>query len=386
MPQYRLVGHATGHARLMERPGDPPQVWRATFAGADGPISITIGDSVEVVDHVPRHLGFLVQVDRPDADMDSAVGNAMRDAETALMFVSSLVRAPISTVEPVVAYEITTGITHRPFRQWFLPPVGTGKVAMREGALDTVLGAYLGSSDDKLRWRLAQSMSWHRSALTFVEPLQRFMQLWMAAEALEPRLVELFGPFTHPPPPARPPAFPGLRALATAAGHSNDPIAKTKKLRDELFHTLRIDGRELVNRATELIPFLENLLPVAWGGLLGIADFQTLGAEAATTPHPMRLLLSATIIEPDSARWGWGKHPQFDGALTTRRIDSDDPRDVHVSYEQSFNGKNFDEFQPGGMSMWGPTGPSVGEATLESTRVVREDGTIEDLPLASEDR
>ena len=79
-------------------------------------------------------------------------------------------------------------------------------------------------------------MSWHQRALEETDAIARFMGLWIACEALEPRLRDLFGVRDRAPEakgllrrlkmrraPSRV-AFPGLKALAEAEGAATDLV------------------------------------------------------------------------------------------------------------------------------------------------------------------
>jgi hypothetical protein len=223
-------------------------------------------------------------------------------------------------------------------------------------------------------------MSWHRPALRLTDSLMRFMQLWVAAEALEPRLVEHFNP---PPPRGDQPApFPGLRALATALGDTEDTLRKAYTLRNDLFHARRVTASGMRTRADTLVPFLENLLPAAWGRLLGLPNLEMKVASAATTPHRVSVVFHGTLVERDASRWGWANHPHLVGELTARRVPTDDPRDVSVTYDHNLKPNNVDSYEPGGFEIWGPSGPYTGTWSLGGARVIRADGTVEELPPA----
>jgi hypothetical protein len=296
------------------------------------------------------------------------------------MMISAVARAPTGAAEPLLAYEITNGVERRTFRQWFLPPVEKGKTAVPQEAFGAIMPAYLGASDEKLLWRLTQSMSWHRLALRLSDSLMRFMQLWIAAEALEPRLVELFPPPSPRAPPDRRPPFPGLRGLATALGDSDDTVKQAYTLRNDLFHARRVTVSDMRSRADALVPFLEGLLPAAWGRLLGLADLETKVASAATTPHRVSAVVNGTLIEPDATRWGWGNYPYLAGELHAHRVPTDDPREVSIRYTHNLQHRNVENYEAGGFEIWGPSGPNTGTWKLGPTRVIRADGTTEDLP------
>jgi len=380
VPRLRLVCRADSQARLMEKPGDDSAIWNFRVLADDGEIEITIGDDVRVADGIPNHVGLVIQVDRDGADIATAVAAAQLDAEVALMMLSAVTRAPTGAAEPLVAYEVTDGVERRAFQQWFRLPVMTGKVPASEQAFGELMPAYLAPSDQKLLWRLTQSMSWHRLALRAADSLMRFMQLWIACEALEPRLVELLAP----PSPSgdQPPPFPGLQALATALGDPDNTVKRSYTLRNDLFHARRVTVPDMRTGADALVPFLENLLPAAWGRLLGIVDLGQKVAATATTAHPVTAIVHGILIEPDASRWRWANHPHLEGELTARREQTEDSRDVSITYDNNLHHVNVDNYEAGGLEIRGPSGANVGSWTFGGARVIRADGTQEEIAPA----
>lgn len=362
----------------MEKPGDDPAIWNFKVLADGTEVEITVGDDVRVVDDIPHHHGLVIQVDRDGDDLASAAAAAQNDAEVALMMLSAVARAPTGAADPLVAYEISDGVERRAFQQWFALPVMTGKVAVSQEAFGALMPAYLAAKDEKLLWRLTQSLSWHRLALRATDSLMRFMQLWIACEALEKRMVELLAP----PAPADgdpPTPFPGLKALAAELGDSDDTVKKAYTLRNDLFHARRVTVPDMRARADALVPFLESLLPAAWGRLLGIADLEQKVAATATTPHPVTAIVRGTLIESDPSRWGWANHPHLEGELTARRVETDDPRAVSITYDNNLHHVNVDNYEAGALEVRGPSGPSVGSWKFGGARVIRTDGTEEEI-------
>jgi hypothetical protein len=82
--------------------------------------------------------------------------------------------------------------------------------------------------------------------------------------------------------------------------------------------------------------------------------------EQAVVPYPARLLVFATIVQEDETLWDSSRHPHFEGNLRAIRVDTDDPREVGVTFETKLTVRNAEGMQLRRMEIRGPEGPSVG--------------------------
>jgi hypothetical protein len=208
---FRVVFHATSEFRLMEKPGDEAARWNFNIILPEGPVHISVRDRVVLENDVPSHKGLEIQVDRPASDIDAAIESSIGDAETVLIMLAAAGRAPVRPVEPQVAYDITPGLTERDFVQWYHDvPIVVGKSRVTTAGFGPLYEALFtereGVTDQRVMWRVLQSMSWHRRSLDETDPLTRFLILWLAFEGVGPVLAEHYAVDSS--------GFGGLRALA----------------------------------------------------------------------------------------------------------------------------------------------------------------------------
>lgn len=251
-------------------------------------------------------------------------------------------------------------------------------------------------TDEKLLWRLSQSIGWHQRALTEPDAVNRFMGLWIACEALEPRLRELFSSNSESRQPygivlrlqVKPlklklerqrsrVVFPGLKALAESEGADDDLVKRAYTLRNDLFHSRRIPAPTLIATARDVIPGLETLLPSGWARLLGISERTRDFPEVSVVPHAVGMFFDAELFNQDQSQWDVFRHPHFVGKIDAVRKPSADPRDVSADYPTNLNVENIDgdknTWRALGAGIVGPSGPNVGSGSLAGPpTVIRE--------------
>jgi hypothetical protein len=199
------------------------------------------------------------------------------------------------------------------------------------------------------------SLSWHRLAMSETDALTRFLILWLAFEALTPLLAEHYAVDAG--------GHGGLRALADATGEGGSAfITQVLGLRRDVFHTRRVSVEGMKERAAAYLPGLQRLLVLGWLVILGRpTDELDLFPNEAVIPYPARLIVFANLVQDDASVWGPGNHPHFDGRLKPIRVDTEDPRDVAVTYEANLTVRNAEGMQLRRMEIRGPTGPNVGK-------------------------
>jgi hypothetical protein len=339
----------------MERPGDDPVVWRLKIAHPqEGETDISIRDQVTLAgDDVPVHAGLVVVVDRDADSLEQAIERAEVEAARILALLTAAGRAPTSERHLLVAYEITPGANERRFRQWFWDtPFALGKTPVPQVVFRDLFEGFTRGDDSKMRWRLNQSLSWHQRALAEADAVARFMGLWIACEALEPRLRELFRVTEQPSEhegilyrlklkrAPRRVTFPGLKALADAEGAADDVVKRAYVLRNDLFHSRRVEAGQLMSRARESIPELEGLLPSAWARLLGLTERTADFPEVSVVPHAVGMFFDAILLDQDERQWDIFEHPHLVGTINAVRNPTDDPRDVSANYPTNFQIRN----------------------------------------------
>lgn len=377
--RFRVLFRAETYLRLMEKPGDPAGNWRLpqrdATTGAE--IEIVVRDVIEVGGvggDLPIHQGVTLVVTRPASDLDEAIASAGSDATVALALMSGVARAPTAPPLPMLAYDVTPDESQRRIRQWFREtPIVLGKAIVPEALFGEFFQKFVECSDTKLLWRLTQSLSWHQRGLREADEFARFMALWIACEALEPRLRELFNAVSEEPAkqgllqrlrlrePKRSKriVFPGLKALAEAEGADSELVKRAYTLRNDLFHARRVTVPEMRERATKLLPGLESLLPSAWLRLLGMSERTADFPPASVMPSPVSMIFDAVLVDQDEKQWSEDVHPHFDGTIAAERKLAADTRDVTVDYPTELRVKNATEWRPIGTSVYGP-GPRLG--------------------------
>jgi hypothetical protein len=302
-----------------------------------------------------------------------------KDVAVALALLSAAARAPTSDRRLLLAYDITPGASERRIRQWFWEtPIALGKTPVPQPVFGDLFKSFTECGDMKSGWRLSQSLSWHQRALGESDAAARFMGIWIACEALERRLLELFGVNPEQREPQdqcqRAPGmtFPGLKALADAEGAPNDLVKDAYTLRNDLFHARRVAAPTLISEARRLIPQLEALLPSAWSRLLGISERTPDFPEASVVPHETGMFYDAVLLNQDESQWDRDRHPHFVGTIDVVRNPTDDPRDVSVSYPTNLEVRNLTgtdaTWRNVGVNIVGATGPHIGTGTIEGLK------------------
>jgi hypothetical protein len=381
--RFRVVLHANSHLRLMERAADDPVIWTLKVTHPEqGETEISVRDEMTVAgDDVPVHVGLVIVVERNAISLEQGIEEAELEAARVLALLTAAGRAPTSDRRLLVAYDITPGANERRFRQWFWStPFALGKTPVPQPVFGDLFQGFTSSGNKKMAWRLHQSLSWHQRALEETDAIARFMGLWIACEALEPRLRDLFGVRDRPPEakgllyrlkirraPSRV-AFPGLKALAEAEGVATDLVRRAYTLRNDLFHARRVDVSELLAKARQSIPELEELLPSAWARLLGLPERTPDFPEVSVVPHAVGMFFDALLLKQDESQWDLFKHPHLVGEINAVRKPTDDPRDVRADYPTNFKIRNVtgdgDTWRGLGVGIVGPSGPHVGTGGL----------------------
>jgi hypothetical protein len=370
---FRVVFTAETHFRLMKRPGDAPESWAFNFPEEAQPATVRVRDAVVTEDDVPWHRGLEIQVEVGADELAEAMRSAEQWAESVLTLLAAAGRAPSTSAEMQVAYEVTPNVREREFAQSYRDlPILVGKTPVPQEAVSALFEPLLagppGSQDWRLTQRIMLSLSWHRLAMSETDPLTRFLILWLAFEALNPLLSEHYG--------VEGKGFQGLRALAGEGGEGgSDFVTQVLGLRRDLFHTRRVPIDGMKDRAREYLPRLERLLVLGWLTLLGRPEAELkLFPEEAVVPFPARLIVYATFVQEDEKEWHSDRHPHLEGELRPIRVDTGDSREVGVRFETKLTVRNAEGMKLRRMEIRGPGGPSTG---------TWDDFEVQDEPEAS---
>jgi hypothetical protein len=376
--RFRIVLRTDSHFRLMERAGDDPMTWNLNTRDPEGDeTAISIRDEVEVRGQdVPVHTGLVIVVECSADSLEEGIDKAEGDAAVALGLLSAVARAPTANRRLLLGYDITPGQAERRIRQWFWEtPFALGKTPVPQHVFGDLFKSFTKCSDRKLSWRLSQSVSWHQRALGEADAVARYMGLWIANEALEPRLRELFGVKVEESEAESQIAFPGLKALAEAEGVGGGVVKDAYTLRNNLFHARRVEAPVLVTEARRLIPQLEALLPSAWARLLGISERTSDFPETSVVPHELGMFFDAVLLGQDEKQWDGRRHPYFAGKIDAVRRPTEDPRDLSADYPTNLQVRNVGEegdatWRALGVGIVGPSGPHVGTGSVAGPEIV----------------
>jgi hypothetical protein len=371
--RFRVVFFMLSGARLQEHAQDPPGVLKIEVTLETDSAEVFLRDRVETVDGIPVHRGIEAQVVVGAADFDEAFAMARGLASLYCTALSTASRSWIDAPEPVVAYEITPGVTMRAFRQWYPDlPVPTGKTTVPAEALRLIQERLLGlPTSDPHTFFIRMASEFYTGALREIEPVLHFMLLWPAAEALDDPLrclLSKVGPDQR---------HWGMTALARQQGEDPRLIDDAYKLRSDLLHgRAGRTSQDLIADATKLGDRLEALIVSALWLVLGAGEALPLLPSTVTSGHPVRQILHAEI-EGDPAGWHYDSHPHAIAQHETKRVKDADQ--IHVEFSRTFTPQNCDKLHGPAIEMWGPHGPNAGKVDFSSAKVIRAGGEEEDV-------
>ncbi|MGH2355030.1 MAG: hypothetical protein ACRDI2_03205 [Chloroflexota bacterium] len=292
---FRVVYAADTHFRLMETSGAGPATWKINMNIEGTATDVLVRDIVTTDNDVPTHRGMDVQVVVPASDIQNAVVSADRAAQTVLSLQSAAARAPIHSLQPFVAYDITPGATARLLMQWFpTPEFPTAKTAVPADAFRLLHKGLHTLSDQRLSKRLHLSIDWHRAAVRETEPLFRFLSMWAALEAVGNPVSEKYAVDVR--------GWHGLRCLAQDRGRASEVISEVLDVRRHLMHDLSVRPADIRPRAQRLVPVMEDLVIAAWALLLGAPQAVSDFPKSSVTAHPMRQVFKVILLDEDEAQ------------------------------------------------------------------------------------
>lgn len=316
---FRAVFHSDTRVRLRQQATDPAGEWTFRF---DAPGNVVraegvVRDSVRVDEEgIPWQPGLEVAVEVEAEGVEEAEAVALSVAETALFMLACARRAPVRQAKLHVLYEIGPDVSERVFRQVFWGfPVPTGHATADQDAI-VQLWNQLMTVSDRIQHRVVVSLSWFRLALEEADPLMRFVRLWLAAEALDPLLRDLYGlkqyEESQPEPveKKKPPSNPGLRELERRTfGDASEVIRGALKLRWAVFHPQRKTRLQLLAMAKPVNGPLEDLIVAGWRAALGMTEDPF--PETSVGPETMNFILDGLIVDYDVTQLPSGAHPHM---------------------------------------------------------------------------
>lgn len=326
---FRFVFIAASDARLMERAADDPAEWIFEHSATE---KVLVRDVVARTNEVPRHAMLNVQVTCSGTALtDDLFDHARALAETTLILISGASRAPTGDLDFFVAYETTPNAEGHSFLQWLaaaeVPAPRTPVSASLMGELWDAINT-AASSDPPLAERVVLSMSWYRRALRETEPLFRFTNLWLALEAINPRLADDFDV-----PSDERQGLSGLRRHMEETSTNGRALFRASvKARNDLLHVNRVLPADVRQRIAPLIAPLDDALIAALRKLLLKPTSAAAFPASSVWPYPNRYIVRAKL-QPDEEGWSKDRHPWFDQELNLKLRE---PAEAgKVTYDQS---------------------------------------------------
>jgi hypothetical protein len=352
MASFRFLFDVASDARIMQKAADPAGAFRFELSSTE---LVLLRDVVNDQAGVPSHEGLDVQVTM-DADAldDAALARASAAAETTLIFLSASSRAPTADAQFRLAYEITEAAEDRAFLQYFpirgMPGLGTPAGVPWLGGLWTAVHR-AGETDHPLAQRVVLSMSWYRRALREAEELFRFNNLWLACEALNPRLCDEYAI-----PGNERKGLPGLRRLLQDVLGEDETFETAVQARNDLLHVNRVLPDELRARVRPIIGKLDDALIHGWRILLDISPDVAFPASSVR-PYPYRHIVRGTL-RPDDVGWSEDRHPYLEHEVSIEPLKPDSPGDIKYNLTPKWTLRNATQFNVGEMGLSGPETPN----------------------------
>ena len=304
MPEYCFVFAAESHVRLMQKPSEPPGAARFEWSPTE---SVRVRDMLDELDGVPRHRLLGIEVTCEADTLDDAFAGANALAETTLILLACAARAPTRRADFVLAYEITRNADEREFLQWLdVPELPETRIPAPQRLLGELLYKLQEASveDPPLGQRVTLSMSWYRRALRETEVLFRFTNLWLALEALNPRLCD-----HYQIPQDQRKGLPGLKRLLSESTGTDATFGQAVKARNDLLHATRALPDDIRHGVEPLLPALDQALIAGWRTLLKLSE--TPEVQSSVWPSPVRFVVRATV-RPDAEGWSENRPPRFE--------------------------------------------------------------------------
>lgn len=306
MARFRLVYLATTAVRIMEHAADSPAAWAFELSSTE---RVLVRDVVDQHDEVQRHQRLCLLVTCEGEDLDDELEQHARSlAETTLILLSAAGRAPTGDAEFFVGYEISDERDGRQFLQWLpapeLPEPRTPVPEALMGAIWDAINAAT-SSDPPLAQRAVLSMSLYRRSARETEVLFRFTNLWLALEAMNPRLADVYGVADD-----ERQGLAGAKRLVDEVTGDPTVFGAAVKARNDLLHANRVLPEEIRRRVQPQLADLDRSVIAGWRKILSLPE-TLIWPASSVWPYPNRYVLRA-VLQPDVEGWSEDRHPWFD--------------------------------------------------------------------------
>jgi hypothetical protein len=355
MPEYRFVFAADSHVRLMQKPSEPPGAARFAWGPTD---SVRVRDMLDELDGVPRHRILGIQVTCQGDNLDDEFAHANELAESTLILLSCAARAPTGSADFVLAYEVTADADERAFLQWIdVPELPQARTAAPQDLLGELLYKVQEASVENpaLGQRVMLSMSWYRRALRETDVLFRFTNLWLALEALNPRLCDHFQI-----PKDQRKGLPGMKRLLSEVSGTDETFDKAVEARNDLLHVNRVLPDDIRRNVEPAIPTLDQALVDGWRRLLDLSE--TTSVQSSVWPNPVRFVVRATI-RPDDEGWSDNRPPHVEIASKLELLEPDGPGDLTFTVSPTWTLHNMSSARDIRYELRGPETPNPLKAT-----------------------
>jgi hypothetical protein len=350
--RFRFVYLANSDVRLMEKAADPP----GRFCFEHSPTElVVVRDVIDYLDGVPRHRMLDVQVTCDgDSLNETTLAHAHALAESTLILLSAVARAPTGDVQFVVAYEITPGAEACALLQYLAAdevpaPRTPAPSEFLQGIWTATYTAV--ASDPPLATRVIISMSWYRRALRELDDLFRFSNLWLACEALNPRLCDEYSI-----PNNERGGLPGMRRLLQEVLGEDITFKAAVAARNDLLHANRVLPEDIRRRVRPIISKLDDALIEGWRILLALPKDAEV-PQSSVRPYPSGYVLQA-MVRPDAEGWSEDRHPQFGQIIQLKAQEPERPGDVKYEQSPTWKLRNALEFSHFSYGHLGPETPN----------------------------
>jgi len=378
MPQFRVIYAATSAVRLHDKPADPSSTWTFPWELDGEEAQVIVRDRIDTSRGYPQHLGVEVQVAVHAEDLDRALLLTDGLASAHLTLIATIARGHTGSPQPLLAYEITPEAERRAFRQWHGPlRMPLGKTPVPNPPFGDFFDAYVALRDPSIRYPILMAIQFYGAALREVEPVLRFMLLWLACEAIEDSLRRKL----DRTPKDR---FWGLKALAERMRQDASLIEDAYELRTDIFHVRGgVDPTAIPARAGALADRLEPLITPGVLLLLDLGELDTHVPSQAASAHPVKLVFSGTM-RGDHGTWDVDTHPHVEVAFDVQLVHVEEDGSITYKTPSTFKVHKCVQMSPTSIEVRGPHGPNIGHMALADVHVIRAQDAPTDQPSGSE--
>lgn len=227
---------AESRLRLAPKTDIGANSWRLEMPDHPEVQLLVVGDDITEEEGWPRHRGLVVVAEAAADDIDMAMNAAKGQAEVVATFLAVAAKAAVAPIYVQLAYEITPGASARAWRRiYWESSIPANKRAVSDPVFTTLWDYAFNKPMPPIKdaKRVMLSMSRYRVSLEENDGLARFLQLWIAVEAIAPRVADHFDIKSDQ-------GWQGLRQLAEQEGLNPEPEGDGKAPKDLVSRALDV--------------------------------------------------------------------------------------------------------------------------------------------------